>query len=132
MNRGIFAFNRQTQKCAVIASLLVATSLTATDSLAATSSVSYSGNQLLSNCEENGVNRSFCLGFIRGVVNGAAMIQNEQRPLLCVPSGVTVGQLTDIVVQGLRIHPESRHMDAGFLSLIAVAAAFPCSTSKAK
>ncbi|WP_425495018.1 Rap1a/Tai family immunity protein [Pandoraea commovens] len=106
--------------------------IAAAPTIAATSSVAYSGNDLMSNCDDQGVNRSFCLGFISGVVNGANVMQTREQRVICVPSGVTVGQLTDIVVRALRTHPESRHMDAGFLTLVGVATTFPCDTPKGK
>ncbi len=44
-------------------------------------------------------------------------------PIL-TPSGVTVGQMTDIVVQYLKAHPEQRHFVASDLVYIALKIAF--------
>ena len=47
-------------------------------------------------------------------------------PKICIPPGVTNGQIIDITKKFLREQPEMRDAVAGGIVIIAVAEAFPC------
>ena len=86
-----------------------------------------SGYELLSHCEASidtgPMYRGYCYGFIDGV---AALLRREPIHTVCAPSGVTSGQLTDIIVKYLRDHPAKRHYEASSLVGLALMEAFPC------
>jgi len=66
------------------------------------------GNELLKRCEDNdAVQRAFCVGYVIGV---ADMVEEGPSGLICVATGVSNGQLSDIVVKFLRDHPERRQL----------------------
>jgi hypothetical protein len=44
----------------------------------------------------------------------------------CIPAGVTVGQLSDIILQYLEDHPEKRQLPAVTLVATAISERFPC------
>jgi len=45
---------------------------------------------------------------------------------ICIPRVVTNGQLADILMNHLRAHPETRHLQVGYLIVPAFRKAFPC------
>jgi hypothetical protein len=122
----------------------------------ATWAQSYTGNSLLSHCQDSASNyhQGYCLGFIVGQVHGyndgreggamsAALggnvtmerVQSRAEELsvvqararyYCLPDGVTNGQLFDIVVRDLKDSPEKRHLPAQPLIWSAMRKAFPC------
>ena len=59
-----------------------------------------------------------CLGYVVGAIDG----MNG----LCVPSGVTKGQLADVVAFHLRDNPAERHLPAALLVRKAINEKFPC------
>lgn len=85
------------------------------------------GNQLHSDCQ-----RDFhaCSSYVRGVAD--TMLGNQGTPVMgwlaCIPKGVTVGQMTDVVKASLTNHPEERHLGASSLVAAALAESFPCPT----
>lgn len=82
------------------------------------------GNGLLALCEddqEGSFRRGLCFGYIHGVSNTGRALG-----LLCFPAGVNNKQVDDIVISGLRTHPEERHRDSWALVLRYLQAAFPC------
>jgi hypothetical protein len=77
----------------------------------------------------------FCYGYIEGIADAndleglresGFMDPKAKRNALCLPAGVQLGQLKDVVVQYLEGHPERRHRSAAALVELALSAAFPC------
>ena len=64
-----------------------------------------------------------CLAYTKGVLDGVLLYA---KTALCIPQGVTLSQILDIVKLELRDHPESRHYTAASLVVVALAKAFPC------
>lgn len=58
-------------------------------------------------------------GYIRGVVDAPGS-------LLCVPNGVTMGQMLAIVKKYVREHPEKWMWNGSWMVTMALSEAFPC------
>jgi Rap1a immunity proteins len=86
-------------------------------------SFSTGGNTLFTVCSEPHGSESLanCYGYVVGVADTLAMTR-----LACLPRGVAVSQLTDIVLNELRNHPENRHHSAASIVAVAFKRAFPC------
>jgi hypothetical protein len=107
------------------------------------------GNKLLSLCDDPDVTKhAVCVAYLSGFTSGyetsrgwvaervtaaqakdraaLATVFAEAGPELCVPAGVSRGQVTDIVVLYLKNHPATRHLPSEFLIVQAVSEAFPC------
>ena len=69
---------------------------------------------------------NMCVGFIGGIADamGAGNIINGYRA--CLPAGVELGQVKDIVIQYLNANTQTRHLSAGGLVADAISNAFPC------
>ena len=93
-------------------------------SQALTSGTIVNGTQLFSECDDGGdtPNGIACLHYIAGVAD--VLLMHKE---ICVPSGVTVRQLADIVTKYLRDNPEVRHFTAASDTMVALARVFPCS-----
>lgn len=79
------------------------------------------GNKLLSECEsEIMADMNFCLGYVSGAADANDFDDT------CIPEGVTLGQIRDIVKRHLVKQPQYRHMSGSFNVSIALAVAFPC------
>jgi hypothetical protein len=59
----------------------------------------------------------YCLGYVQGFTDAA---------VVCIPKGVVVHQVLDVVVRFLRAHPAVRNMDASKLAHTALLEAWPC------
>ncbi len=87
-----------------------------------------SGSNLLESRDHslNGV----CVGYIEAIVDAMHTVQDSGGTVngwrACIPQGVTVRQLRDLVIRFLRAHPELRHLAAIDLVTNALAEAFPC------
>lgn len=68
-----------------------------------------------------------CVGYISGVIDGYN--QAGAKVPLCYPDGVSMGQLTDVVVLFLKNHPELLHRPAAYLVLRAISKRFPARSS---
>lgn len=66
--------------------------------------------------------------YATGTISTAAQANTASSQTLgfCLPTEVANGQLLDVLVLYLQGHPESRHMPARGLYLIAAQEAFPC------
>jgi len=83
------------------------------------------GNELLRKCVPATWNEFFyCEGYLAGVAETPWPTVPPQR--VCSPAGVTLDQITNIVVRYLQAHPETRHGPAPALIIAALAEAFPC------
>ena len=69
------------------------------------------GNKLFSDCEGQSGGGDSAWGVCVGYVMGAA----DASETICLPNGVTVGQVRDVVTMYLRNHPERRHYAASSL-----------------
>lgn len=93
------------------------------------------GNKLFEWCDSAAqFDQTACVAYIAGVAEGVmqatSFVQETggYAPLrYCPPEGYTHVQIRDIVIAGLRERPESRHMGAAMLIMIALTAAWPCS-----
>ena len=99
------------------------------------------GNQFLEDCTQairsmdgetltgHQVNLNLhCVAYIEGFTDAQlwyVLVMNGP-PLYCSPEGVKVGQATRIVVKWMKEHPESLHLEKGFITGIALRIAFPC------
>jgi hypothetical protein len=66
---------------------------------------------------------------IRGVIDGENMMGTalNKRPLVCLPVGVTLGQVEDVVVKYLKDNPAERNKPFAGLIGVAAATSWPCS-----
>jgi hypothetical protein len=95
------------------------------------------GNDLLRHC--GGVSSAeelTCAAYISGVVDEITLnVATEAvaksggkifRYRSCIPSGVTLDQIRDVIAVYLRNNPSTRHLSAASLAEHALADAFPC------
>lgn len=87
------------------------------------------GNTLHAQCADRDIQVQ-CHAFILGALYSATTVEELVgiKPV-CVPSGVTNGQMVDIVLAYIRDNPTQRHLPGPQLILMARAAAFPCKKS---
>jgi len=83
------------------------------------------GNDWATDCPLTSGFNSECGAYVKGVADGIASFP-VGSPLICVPAGVTMGQVYDVVALGLQNHPESRNQDLFLLSARYLMKAFPC------
>lgn len=89
------------------------------------------GNELLAMCTSNEtvVEKMNCIGYLQGLVDTMLAIQLKTpspRTNICIPEGVSGGQIKDIVVKNLRNLPEVRHLDAASIVMPILIGTFPC------
>ena len=94
------------------------------------------GNKLYEQCKSPAGSPTYwyddasCLAYIQGFIEGAISFQelwaNDQPKAICLPENVTAGQMRDVVVKYLEIHPERRHLPAMMSIMTAAVQAFPC------
>ena len=88
------------------------------------------GKDLNRYCQDGpGSDRMACYSWIDGAVNGiefgASVSKGTLKPF-CVPKGVTLRQVGEIVKKWLGDHPEEWHQSAVFGVASAMRDAFPC------
>ena len=87
------------------------------------------GNELYRHCqneqaesaEQKDTSAGWCLGYILGAYDAVG-----KNYAICIPSGVTTGQLKNVVMDWLLNHPEKRDLPAAGLVLDALLEKFPC------
>lgn len=87
------------------------------------------GNQFIKLCNESPrYDEGECFAYILGTYHGFTIAESlhDVEPLTCVPSTVTVDQLSEVVIKYLRNNPQNRHLPARGLVMIAIRNAFPC------
>jgi len=96
------------------------------------SGVFLTGNGLYAECTSgNSADQADCLGYITGVYDGIALMQDvDNKHLICIPQGVIRGQIKDIAIAYLRDHPATRQESAAPIVANALLAAYPCSPAK--
>jgi hypothetical protein len=89
-----------------------------------------SGNALKAVCEATtSYERAECFGYIEAIWDAMAARNSINGFKICRPTsetGITVGQIRDVVLMFLNSHPEVRHNNAAGLVAGAFNAAFPC------
>ena len=88
----------------------------------------YKGSEILSLCESsNTYEANDCLEWLMGVSDTLeAMNSWGSFKDVCVPGGVTAGQLRKVIIQGLNKEPQKLHLSASSLAIPVLANAFPC------
>ena len=95
---------------------------------------------LLAACTGHMTEQVECMAYIAGIWDGIQYgmksVGDSSRPPaekndfqtsgICVPGGVAIRQLRDVVVKHLEAHPERRDSDAAALVGVALATAYPC------
>jgi hypothetical protein len=81
----------------------------------------WSGNLLLSRLNGQGNDLLQAYGYITGVADATNTEGSH-----CIPSGVNVGQMADVVKQVLEAIPEHRHQAADTFVKFALKNAWPC------
>lgn len=66
-----------------------------------------------------GLNKGIAYGYMEGVIDARARE-------ICLPNGVSKGQMIDIVVNYLNAHPEVLHQPADDIVFFAITKAWPC------
>ena len=91
------------------------------------------GNKLYADCTSNNrYDQAYCLGYVVGVTDLAVNLSDAAElgarpPKVCIPLGVTQGQVKDVVIDYLRRDPEHRHHVTAVVQVeIAVVDAWPC------
>ncbi len=77
----------------------------------------------------------YCVGFVRAAWASTEFWQPavpDTGGRICIPAGVTLGQLIRVVVKHFEDHPEILHKDAYFSTILALGIAFPCEHPKPK
>jgi hypothetical protein len=93
-----------------------------------------SGQELNEACsDEIYFNKGLCSGYINGVFDVAEVFDEDPNKsqwyggwTACVPAGVKVGQLVEVVKKWLREHPEDWHYNASSLVAEAFSKTWPC------
>ena len=88
--------------------------------IAGPASAQTSGNQMLKGCEEQVL---YARGYTAAVWDFVIL---NFKQTICIPKGVTVGQVEDIICGYIEKHPESRHEHTHSLAVNALTEAFPC------
>lgn len=92
--------------------------------LAATAHATDSGNDLFAKCADtNSFYNGYCLGYVVAAVDAW-----DADIGICLPDGVTKGQIKDVVIKYLVDHPDRRHYVAASNVNAALWTAFPCPT----
>lgn len=110
--------------CAVVSASVNATSKSDGGALLATCGSAVRAMDKLPGSTEP-YDSGYCFGFIHGMldVSRSAEAQGLQS---CPPAGVTVGQVTRVVVDYVHTHPEQRHMPDTQLAIVALKSTYPC------
>lgn len=73
---------------------------------------------------------AFCAAYIAGVADDLELIRIVGNRPQCIPAGVTVGQLRDVVLKRLRENPAERHLSAAAIARFAIMEAYPACGTK--
>lgn len=89
------------------------------------------GNGLLEACEGNSSLQILCLGYLQGIKEQSIYLEERGvKPMFCIPSSVTNGQLQAVVVKALKERPHQRHYSSASFVSLAWRDAFPCASAK--
>ena len=83
------------------------------------------GDDLLQLCSQS---RPACVGYVLGVADGFSNYRSNAslNGTYCIPSGVSGGQITNVVIKYLLDHPKDRHHLAASLVEVAFEKVFSC------
>jgi len=113
-------------------------------SFANSEAIKNDGNELLNDCNmfiafgENNVDKmnsqtsgeaGYCLGLIKGIGDMQVIYAvwfKSQNEIFCVPKGVSIGQLTRVVIKFLKDNPAILHEANTCLIVKALRNAYPC------
>lgn len=86
-----------------------------------------SGNALHDHCQD-AVRRMICAGYMTAIADLLSATPDEEffGRLVCLPNGVTNGQLREVGSRYLANNPATRHAAAAELVVAAFAEAWPC------
>ncbi|SCX65487.1 Rap1a/Tai family immunity protein [Variovorax sp. EL159] len=91
----------------------------------------YTGNDLLKELEGTDSQQLGAVNYIRGVLAGIETMEAvTERRRICVPNGVTLGQINDLVLADLRKNPSGRHEEASDIAFLALLKTWPCKKAK--
>lgn len=102
----------------------------------AQSSASLTGMDLFNMCNSQDAQIqtgciSYAGGFVDGYMMGQEGMQMYKSPLVCLPSGVSVGQMQLIAQKAMRDHPEILNQTANAIMLKALIDAYRCKPGEA-
>ena len=80
----------------------------------------YNGNDLLRMMRGSTSDQISAMGYVTGVADALHKVS------VCVPNGVTAGQVNDVVKAFLEATPSVRHFSADSVSTAALQAVWPC------
>lgn len=83
----------------------------------------FTANELLSWYEKGGEPHAFARGFILGVWHTMGS---------CTPPGVDLGQVSDVVVMGMKKLPQYRHFEANAFVQVIISTEWKCKAGEAK
>lgn len=100
----------------------IATIILAVSAATASAQYTYPGNEMLGELNQ-GANWSNgqANGFIWGITD-VLLVQE----VICIGTGTTRKQLSDVVQQYIQVNPKYRHRDSVYLASAALIEAFPC------
>lgn len=76
---------------------------------------------------KDGLSAGYCLGYLEGVADDVRVSKaSDPGVVICIPEGVTPGQLARVFVKYARAKPETHHEDKLLGVLSAFASAFRC------
>jgi hypothetical protein len=88
------------------------------------------GNSIIEKCTSSNIyDQGYCLGYLAGVYDNYILYSpfiQFANVKLCVPAGVTLGQIRDISIKWSKIYPELRNESAATLIVLYLDKAFPC------
>lgn len=85
----------------------------------------FSGEELF----RKGRDSAFAIGYVSGVADSDNVTVSIDYRKICIPNGVTNGQIVDVVFKFLDAKPEIRHLSAAYLSREAMRNAWTCPKS---
>ena len=88
------------------------------------------GKMLLAHCrnETDVYDQAFCLAYVVATADVLWAENSVQGHSACLPDQIAQGQVQDIAVPWLEVHPQYLHLGANGLVAAALADAFPCRT----
>jgi len=91
------------------------------------------GNQLYRDCAAplTKPESALCLGYVAGVIDALVAVQERQLSprLICLPEGIRVGIVKDVIQRHLEEHPEERKYEAASTIHAKLYELWPCAKS---
>jgi hypothetical protein len=94
------------------------------------------GNDLYAACTASETSPTYyqqdaeCAGYIAGATDAILSFGVDKKNGICVPAGVQLGQIGDLVRSFMRNHPEIRHSQASAMMLGALYEGFACKNQR--